>query len=34
MKFEGDGSKDRDNWRKHGVACNDAKTAFQDDFGR
>ena len=34
MKFEWDGSKDRDNRRKHGVTFNDAKTAFQDGVGR
>ena len=34
MQFEWDESKDRDNQRKHGVAFEHAKAAFQDDFGR
>ena len=34
MKFEWDESKDRGNRRKHGVAFDDAKSAFGDDFGR
>ena len=34
MKFEWDESKDRGNRRKHGVAFEDAKSAFSDDLGR
>lgn len=34
MKFEWDESKDRSNRRKHGVAFDDARSAFEDDFGR
>ena len=34
MKFEWDESKDRENRRRHGVAFDDARTAFTDSFGR
>lgn len=34
MKFEWDESKNRDNRHKHGVAFEDAQTAFLDEFGR
>ena len=34
MQFEWSESKDRDNRHKHGVAFEDAKAAFSDDFGR
>ena len=34
LEFEWDESKDAENWRKHGVTFEEARTVFLDDFAR